>query len=282
MFDKKPVKTTTGITTLASVIVLSFTSIGSTQTTTDANNTTQSEDSIANSVPDRRKGGASRRPQTPQNTEDEEVAQAPRRRKPAASRNDQNQCNFNPQELVALIPANLQSKTTSTSPTLYFSVPAITANTEIEFVLRGPQDELVKKQTFSGKGQAGIMSLKLPNGPRVSSPNGENTYHWYLSVICNQGDRADDVVVEGLLQPVTLESNLAEEIETASLEDRFKLYQSYDLWHERLDTLANMKRSQPQNTQLAQKLGELLESVELDSTIGQKPLLETEMLSLSR
>ncbi|WP_198648590.1 DUF928 domain-containing protein [Cyanothece sp. BG0011] len=157
----------------------------------------------------------------------------------------------------------------------------MTASIEIEFVLRGPQDELVEKQTFSGKGQAGIMSLKLPNVALVSSPNANNNYHWYLSVICNQSDRADDVVVEGLLQPVTLESNLVRELETASLEERINLYQSYDLWHERLDTLAKMKRSQPQNTQLAQKLAALLESVQLDPTIGQKPLLETEMLSLS-
>ncbi len=282
MFKHKPVKTTIGVVTTTSLIVLSFTSIGLTQITTETNNSTQQEESIADSVPDRRKGGASRRPQTPENTEDEEVVQAPRRRKPAASRNDNNQCNFNPQELVALIPENLQGKTITTSPTLYFSVPAITANTEIEFVLRGPQDELVEKQTFSGKGQAGIMSLKLPKVPRISSLNAQNTYHWYLSVICNQSDRADDVVVEGLLQPVILESNLAQELETASLEERIKLYQSYDVWHERLDTLAKMRRSQPQNTQLAQKLGELLESVQLDPAIGQQPLLETELLSLSR
>lgn len=282
MFKYKPIKTTIGMVATTSLIVLSFTSIGSTQSTTDTNSRNQQEESIADSVPDRRKGGASRRPQTSQNTEDEEVVQAPRRRKPAASRNDNNKCNFNPQELVALIPKNLQGKTITTSPTLYFSVPVITANTEIEFVLRGPQDELVEKQTFSGKGQAGIMSLRLPKVPHIASTNSENTYHWYLSVICNQSDRADDVVVEGLLEPVTLESNLAEEIETASLEERIKLYQSYDLWHERLDALANMKRSQPQNSQLARKLGELLKSVELDPTIAQKSLLETETLSLSR
>ncbi|ACB49724.1 DUF928-containing protein [Crocosphaera subtropica ATCC 51142] len=281
MFDNKPIKTTTGVVTVSALMLLSFTSIGATQTERGRNNANQPEESIADSIPDRRKGGASRRPQTSQNTEDEEVVQAPQRRKPAASRNDNNQCNFNPQELVALIPENLHGKTTELSPTLYFSVPAITASTEIEFVLRGPEDELIEKQTFSGKGQAGIMSLKLPKVPHLSSANSEKTYHWYLSIICNQSDRADDVVVEGLLQPITLQSNLLQQLETATLEERIKLYQSHDLWHERLHTLAKMRRSQPQNTQLAQKLGELLESVQLDPTIGQKPLLETEMLSLS-
>ncbi|MDJ0728870.1 MAG: DUF928 domain-containing protein [Crocosphaera sp.] len=284
MLNQKSIKTTTGAVTIASLILLSFPSIGSTQTTSGANNSNEQEESIADSVPDRRKGGASRRPQNLENSEeseDEEVVQAPQRRKPAARRND-NQCHFNPQELIALIPENLRGKTTVNSPTLYFSVPAITANIEIEFVLRGPQDELVEKQTFSGPEEAGIMSLKLPKVPPISTPHSQNTYHWYLSVICNQGDRANDIVVEGLLQPVILESNLKQQLETATLEERIKLYQAYDLWHERLDTLATMRRSQPQNSQASQQLRQLLQSVKLDPSIGQQPILETEILSLSR
>ncbi|MDJ0661361.1 MAG: DUF928 domain-containing protein [Crocosphaera sp.] len=282
MFNQKPIKLTLGVMTLASLILLSFSSIGVTQTATGSNNTNEEEESIADSVPDRRKGGASRRPQPSENNEendDEEMVQAPRRRKPAASRNDY-QCNFNPQELVALIPENLRGKTSVDSPTLYFSVPAITPNTEIEFVLRGPQDELVGKQTFSGQGRAGIMSLKLPKVPRLSAPNTKKSYHWYLSVICNQSDRADDVVVEGLLQPVTLESNQVQQLERATLQEKLNLYQSYDLWHEKLDALATIKRSQPQNSQASQQLGQLLEYVRLDASLGQQPLLETQRLSL--
>ncbi len=283
MFNQKPVKTTIGVITLSSLILLSFSSIGATQTATETTNTTEEEESIADVVPDRRKGGASRSVTIPENGEDEveeeETVEAPQRRKPAASRND-NQCNFNPQELVALIPENLRGKTTVTSPTLYFSVPAITANIEIEFVLRDPQDRLVKKQTFSGQGRAGIMPLKLPQVPLVSGSNANGSYHWYLSIICNQSDRADDVVVEGLLQPVALEANLSQQLETATLQEKLKLYQTHDLWHERLDALATMRRSQPQNAQASEQLGQLLQSVRLDPSLGQQPLLDTQRPNL--
>ena len=281
MFNQKPMKTVTGVITLSSLILLSFSSIGSTQTATGTNNTTE-EESIADGVPDRRRGGASRSVIALENRgeedNDEEIVQAPQRRKPAASRNE-NQCNFNPQELVALIPENLRGKTTATSPTLYFSVPAIPANTEIEFVLRDYQDRLVEKETFSGQGQAGIMSLKLPTVAPVSANRSNGSYHWYLSIICNQNDRADDVVVEGLLQPVALNATLSQQLETATLQERLTVYQTYDLWHERLDTLATMRRSQPRNAQAAQQLGQLLQSVELDPSIGQQPLLNTQRLS---
>ncbi len=283
MFNQTSIKTNTGVLTIASLILLSFTSLGTAQTTTNQDNEpNEAEESIEDLVvvPDRRKGGASRRPETRENNNDEDVAQAPQRRKPAGTRPVQNQCEFNPQELVALIPEDLVGSTTTTSPTLYFSLPSITASTNIEFVLRGPNDELLEKQTFSGRGQAGIMSLKLPRVPHISSPN--HTYHWYLSVICNEADRSHDVVVEGILKPVAIESHVQEKLEGASLEQRIQVYQTYDIWHETLHTLAQMKRSQPQNAQVSQQLGKLLESVKLEPSLAQQPLLERKMLSLSR
>ncbi|MGK7883540.1 MAG: DUF928 domain-containing protein [Crocosphaera sp.] len=287
MFNQKPIKLTTGVITLSSLILLSFSSIGVAQTEIRGSNNNEREESIADSVPDRRRGGANRSTTIAANSQEEdndnqEILKAPERRKPAASRNN-NRCNFNPQELTALIPHNnIPAKTTASSPTLYFSVPAITANIEIEFVLRDHRDKLVQKQTFSGKGQAGIMGLQLPPVSPISSTNGNSSYHWYLSVICNPSDRAYDVVVEGLLQPVTLETNLQQKLVTATLEEKIKLYQTHDLWHEELDTLAKMKRSQPQNSGVSQQLGQLLQSVELDPSIGEQPLLGTQRLNLNR
>ena len=211
MFNQKPIKLTTGVITLSSLILLSFSSIGATHTETSGNNNNEVEESIADSVPDLLRGGASRNTTTAENSQDDdnrnsEIVQAPERRKPAGHHGD-NQCeDFTAQHLIALIPENLRGKTTATSPTLYFSVPAITANIKIEFVLRDHKDTLVDEQTFSGKGQAGIMPLELPRFSPIDSPNSNNSYHWYLSVICNPSDRAYDIVVEGLLQPVDLSS----------------------------------------------------------------------------
>ncbi|MDJ0509247.1 MAG: DUF928 domain-containing protein [Crocosphaera sp.] len=285
MFNQTSINTSIGILTFTSFILLSLSNLVTAQTTANDNNynaPNDTEESIEDLVPDRRKGGASRRPQTPENNNSQDVAEAPQRRKPAGTRPVRNQCEFNPQELIALIPENLVGSTVTTSPTLYFSVPSIAASTDIEFVLRGPNDELVEKQTFLGRRQAGIMALQLPRLPHISSSNPNHTYHWYLSVICNEVDRSHDVVVEGLLKPVTLESNAQQQLEEASPQEQIQVYQSYQVWHETLHTLAQMKRSQPQNAQISQQLGQLLELVKLEASLAQQPLLEPEMLSLNR
>ncbi|MEA5510235.1 DUF928 domain-containing protein [Crocosphaera sp. UHCC 0190] len=238
------------------------------------------EESIANQVPDRRKGGASRRPQAQENAENE-MAEAPQRRKPAASRPFNNQCDFDPQQLTALIPKNLVGATATNDPTLLFSVPAISTKTEIEFVLRGPQDELVQKKSFQGQGKEGIMSLQLPKVPLLSTANSQDKYHWYLSVICNADDRAYDVVVEGLLQPVQLDSNLVHQIDQATLAEQVNLYQDHQVWHETLKVLVELKRSQPQDSAILALWTDLLKSVDLDPVIGQKSLLEPQILTFN-
>ncbi|MEA5536234.1 DUF928 domain-containing protein [Crocosphaera sp. XPORK-15E] len=238
------------------------------------------EESIADLVPDRRKGGASRRPQEQENAGNE-MAEAPQRRKPAASRPFNNQCDFDPQQLTALIPKNLVGATATNNPTLLFSVPAISTGTQIEFILRGPQDQLVQRKAFQGQGKAGIMSLQLPQVPPLSRANSPDKYHWYLSVICNAEDRAYDVVVEGLLQPVQLDSNLVREIGQASLAKQVTLYQDNQVWHETLKVLVELKRSQPQDSAVLAMWTDLLNSVDLDPVIAQQSLLEPQILTFT-
>ncbi|GBF81725.1 DUF928 domain-containing protein [Aphanothece sacrum] len=230
-------------------------------------NSSSSSDSLSDVVPDRRKGGASRSSPSP-TTAPADMLEAPERRKPAASRPLTNRCDFNPQEVIALIPRNLQGMTASNSPSLFFSVPSISSLTPIEIIVRGPKDELIYKKEFKGKGQAGIMSLQLPPLTKV-----EGQYHWYLSVICNQTDRAYDVVVEGLLQPIQINSTIAQQLEAATPAEKVKLYQSQNLWHETLTTLATLKISQPQDATTLSLWSDVLKSVDLDPAIAQQPLL---------
>ena len=279
MFRKLPVRTAAKVISTVSIVILSYPSLAIAQSQTSSNQAGNQEESITDLAPDRRRGGASRRPQ-PENSE-EDVVQMPQRRKPAASRPFNSQCNFDPQQLTALIPQDLVGVTATNEPTLFFSVPEISATTEIEFVLRGPNDKLVQTKTFQGQGKAGIMSLKLPRVAKVSTANAQGQYHWYLSVICNPEDRAYDVVVEGLLQPIELASTVKQKIETATLDEQVKLYQDHQIWHERLNTLAELKRSRPHDSTILQLWSDLLKSVNLDPMIGQKPLLEPEILTFN-
>lgn len=212
-------------------------------------------------APDRRKPGGTR--------PGSDTVEAPMRRKPGGSRDllSNNTCRFDPQQLTALIPPSLNSATASASPRLFFAVPVINPNTSIEFVVRDQADQLIYENTFSGLGQAGILSVNLP--ANTLKPAGE--YHWYLSVICNQRDRAYDYVVEGVVQRVTtLPSNLRQK---GNLEEQIKIYQSQNLWQDKLAVLADLKRQRPNDPQVLTLWKETLKSVNLDETIAISPLL---------
>ncbi|ACK65871.1 protein of unknown function DUF928 [Rippkaea orientalis PCC 8801] len=255
-----------GITSLLTLYIASFPQVSQAQ-----GNPNNGNDSLQ--VPDRRKGGASRRPQ-PQEMNNEDRLQVPGRRKPAASRPVTDQCNFNPQDLTALIPQNLVSMTAKDSPTLFFSVPSISPSTVIELVLRGPNDELIYQKNLQGQGKAGIMKVQLPKIDNFRPSESPNQYHWYLSVICNASDRAYDVVVEGLIQPSQINTNLQQKLPSATSTEQVKLYQDHNLWTETLDTLAELKRSRPQDPTILAMWSDLLKSVELDPKIAEQPLLE--------
>ncbi len=258
-----------GITSLITLLIWNFPVLSQDQKSSD-----NQSDSLADVTPDRRRGGASRRIQnTQERTNKNETVEAPQRRKPAAGRPNDNYCDFDPQKLTALIPRNLVSTTVNPQPTLLFFIPGIAKGTDLELVLRSPNDELIYKKEFQSKGQRGIMNLQLPPLISVSPQVNATPYHWYLSVICNHSDRAYDIVVEGLIKPVSLNPTLAEKIAQATPTEQIKLYQDYNLWNETLNLLVSLKRSRPQDPTVIGLWEKLLESVDLDQTIAQQPLL---------
>ena len=211
-------------------------------------------------APDRRKPGGSR--------PGSDSIEAPMRRKPGGSRDllSNNSCRFDPQELTALIPESLKGATTSASPTLFFAVPSISANTSLEFVLRDANDRLVYEKTVPGLGQAGILPMALP--PNTLSPSQD--YHWYLSVICNNRDRAYDLVVEGFVQRLALDFNQKQSLDLAN---QIKFYQTRNLWQDQLAFLVDLKRDHPNDPEVTNLWKQTLKSVNLDEAIAANPLL---------
>ncbi|MEB3311641.1 MAG: DUF928 domain-containing protein [Snowella sp.] len=220
----------------------------------------QSTDNDFPIAPDRRKPGGSR--------PGSDTIEAPMRRKPGGSRDllSNNTCRFDPQQLTALVPQSLNSATASASPTLFFAVPIISQDTSIELVVRDETDQLIYEKFSSGLGQAGILSVTLPKN--MLKPSGE--YHWYLSVICNQRDRAYDYVVEGIVQRVAMSPSSTQ---NGNWEEQIKQYQAQNLWQDKLAVLADLKRQRPNDPQTLTLWQETLRSVNLDEAIAVSPLL---------
>ncbi len=225
--------------------------------------------------PERRIGGGTRSPNN-----DSARSGFPDKRAGGGTRPVTAACAFSPQELVALIPDNLLGQTASASPQLLFHVPAISRSTAVEFVLRDKSDRQIYATTFSGQGESGMMSLRLPATVQ-SQLSVDEEYHWYLSVICNQKDRAHDIVVEGLLKRITPNAALAQQLAQATSLEQVKLYQDNQLWHEALTTLVNLQRSQSSEGELLPLWTGLLESAQLVTLIPQaflsEPLMELEL-----
>jgi len=211
-------------------------------------------------APDRRKPGGSR--------PGSDSIEVPMRRKPGGSRDllSNNSCQFDPQGLTALVPQSLKGATASASPTLFFAVPAISAKTSIEFVLRDQNDQLVYERTVPGLGQAGILPMTLPPNTLKSSQD----YHWYLSVVCNNRDRAYDLVVEGFVQRLALDPN---QKPNTDLANQIKFYQTQNLWQDQLALLAELKRDRPNDPEVTHLWQQTLKSVNLDEAIAANPLL---------
>jgi hypothetical protein len=227
------------------------------------------------SGPDRRKAGASRQIASPDRRKSGASRQiaSPDRRKSGSSRTDiaqlldQNfglsespyRCTQEVSQLVALIPENLQGLTVNPTPTLYFAVPALSTNPDIEFVLQDEQQQVIYKAKVKSTELGGIMSLQIPESHALEV---NKNYHWYLSVVCDRQHRERDVVVEGLIQQI--------EIDTASVstssDAQIQFYRQNGLWYDALQTVIQSNKQATWQ--------ELMQSVnlsELSNLLSEKP-----------
>ena len=219
------------------------------------------------------------RAQSSNNTEnDTEQLEGPDRRIGGGGRPAES-CLFNKnqQPLTAIIPKNYLGITAVASPTLFFYVPQIEQpqEVEVEFVLRDPNDKLVYETTFTLTGNAGIISLVLPDSKELNLLKINQDYHWYFSTICNPQDRSKDIVVEGLIRRVKLDPVLADKLAQATQIERVRLYLEANLWHDALTALAELKRSRPKDPAVLNMWTQILRSADLNEAIAQEPLIDS-------
>ena len=183
-------------------------------------------------------------------------------------------CNFGAKMLTALVPKNNLASTVAANPQLFFYIPQISKFQELEFVVLDENDNQVYEKKFTSTGKAGIIGINLPESSQLKGLKIGKKYHWYLSVICNPADRANDIAVDGWIQRVTPNRNLTSKLrrKLAPLQLVHE-YTAAGLWQEALTTLAQLRYSHPHDSTLAAEWSKLLHSVDLDS-IAQEPLVQ--------
>lgn len=172
--------------------------------------------------------------------------------------------------VTPLMPANLHGLTLADRPTFFVYVPRTSAQ-EALFVLKDASEDYYYQKTIAIPRTAGIVSFQLPtDAPALKSGK---SYKWSFVMLCGEGLRPDSPRVEGRVERIELTPALSAQLKTLSPLERAALYGKDGVWYDTLTSLAELRRSQPNDLALATTWAELLKSVGLGG-IANQPLIQ--------
>lgn len=156
-------------------------------------------------------------------------------------------------------------------PTFWFYVPySPNAVHSTEFVLLDEKDNYVYKTTLRISETPGVVSFRLPS--TVKPLEIGKSYRWYFLIACDQQKPSRSVFVNGWVQRVAPNPALLSQLQTATPQERVALYAARGIWHEAQTTLAELRRTYPQNAAIAADWFDLLQSVGLEE-LAHKPIV---------
>ncbi|MBD0345661.1 MAG: DUF928 domain-containing protein [Coleofasciculus sp. Co-bin14] len=172
--------------------------------------------------------------------------------------------------VTPLMPATRQGLTVAEHPTFFVYVPQTSAQKAL-FVLKDDQEDYYYQKIVSIARLAGIVSFKLPaDAPAIEIGK---SYKWFFIIICGERIRPDSPTVKGHIERIAPNPALSKKLNTLLPLERAALYGKDGIWYDTLTALAQLRRSQPNNSALAANWQELLISVGLEA-IATKPLLD--------
>ncbi len=187
-----------------------------------------------------------------------------------------------PPSITALIPTSTMGRTALSQPTLLYYFPVSLENAWVEFELANEDDDTLYKTSFKlSNTEPGIVSLNLAEQENAPTLEVNQSYHWYLTIKCDPDslDASSDVLVHGWINRVALNSSQVSQLEEAQPNEQLQFYAQEALWYEMLNTVAELRRSNPDDLTLKQTWSDLLNSVGLDR-IAQQPLVSSEIVEL--
>ncbi len=187
---------------------------------------------------------------------------APGNREAGAARSDTCAATATTSGLMAIIPASNVGLTTQAYPTFFAYVPPNNAaRTEFRLIEEATNRELYAGQiqlpaadpaNVTYKHKAAVVGFALPR-QAVALEVGKN-YLWALLLVCNAKNRAEDVVVTGVIQrasndylqklPPAVKQKLSK-VSTASVQDQISIYGAAGIWHDMLNQAAARVQGPP-------------------------------------
>ncbi len=172
--------------------------------------------------------------------------------------------------VTLLSPATYDGLTWEEYPTLLVYVPQTSAQKAV-FVVKDETEDYYHQKTIPISGTAGIVSIKLPaDAPPIEI--GKN-YTWSFVMICGEAISPNSPRVEGQIRRVEANPELSAQMKNLSPLERAALYGKNGVWYDTIASLAEQRRSQPNDATLSASWENLLTSVGLEA-IATKPLLQ--------
>ena len=167
--------------------------------------------------------------------------------------------------------------TTSERPKFWFYVPYTQQNlnqSNAEFILKDSNKKNVYEQKqVALPSKPGVISITLPNSVKPLEV-GEN-YHWYFKVRCDERTTSVPIFVEGEIQRIPLNSEVAEQLKAANdPKEKIKIYAKENLWFDALNMLAQKRQSSSQNVSIQKEWQTLLQNIKLGDDIATAPLVK--------
>ncbi|MEQ8996361.1 MAG: DUF928 domain-containing protein [Coleofasciculus sp. B1-GNL1-01] len=180
-----------------------------------------------------------------------------------------------PIPLMALIPQSTFGKTLDEYPTLYFYIPDVSlknVKAEFSFYDQNLKSIIYEKEIPLHESDS-IVAVDLANASDLPPLEVDKPYFWYFSIIFDPYDRSDSTYVGGWIQRVTPTSRINQELDRATPEAKPAIYANHGIWYETLESLAQLRCSDPENSTLASNWQSVLQQVGL-SNIARKPLAQ--------
>ena len=172
---------------------------------------------------------------------------------------------------VPLVPQDTQTLTTLASPKLFFDASNVERTIALDFLLLDRDDEIVYQNVLKSDRQSGLISLDLVDRYNSNELKTNHSYHWYLVQKC--GDRSNPkIVANGSLRRIELDKKLAVKINKASAIDRIGIYQEANVWHEKLEYIAQLKCSDSNTNLLDRQLARVSNLTDISPKLSTKSL----------
>jgi hypothetical protein len=140
----------------------------------------------------------------------------------------------------------------------------------IYFSLQDEQGNLLHQATFPLSKTPGIVAMQLPKTASPLQPG--QTYLWSFALLCGDRLEVNSPVAQSWIQRVTVNSPEMAQLLGMTPLDQLAFYHRMGIWFDTLGTLAELRRSHPENSALSAHWLELLEVVGL-GTVATEPFV---------